>query len=221
MIRVMIADDQVLFNELLGHMLASNEDINIVAKVYDGHEVLESARILKPDIILMDLSMPILNGIETLRALRKENITSKVLILTSSEDSEDVNEAIAIGANGYIMKNVSKDRLILAIRSVCAGMDVFDKGVYSKGYNAPSRIIRQNHGAIVKVHDIMVELSERDITIIQLIVQGATNEEIAKELFLAEGRIRNIITEILSKLMLKDKTQLVVFALKNKLVELR
>lgn len=221
MIRVMIADDQVLFNELLGHMLASNDDINIVAKVYDGREVLESARVLKPDIILMDLSMPILNGIETLRALRNENITSKVLILTSSDDTDDVNEAIAIGANGYIMKNVSKDRLILAIRSICAGMDVFDKGVYALGYNAPSRIIKQNRGILLTVNDVNVELSSRDITIIQMIVQGASNEEIGKELFIAEGRVRNIITDLIAKLMLKDKTQLAVFAIKNKLVDLK
>lgn len=221
MIRVMIADDQVLFNELLGHMLSGNEEIRIIASVYNGVEVIESARELKPDVILMDLSMPLLNGIDALKAIREEGIPSKVLILTSSDESEDITEAIKIGANGYVLKSVTKERLILAIKSIHAGMEVFDKNVHAFERPNQNQVVRLDRGIQLKVQGVAVELTDRDLSVIEMIVDGKSAAEIAKELFVAEGRARNIITELIAKLMLKDKTQLVVFAIKNRLIEFK
>jgi DNA-binding NarL/FixJ family response regulator len=221
MIRIIIADDQVLFNDLLGHMLESADDIHIVAHAYNGREVLELARSLKPDIILMDLSMPILNGIETLKAVKQEGIQSKVLILTSSEESDDVKEAIQLGANGYVLKSVSKERLILAIRSIYAGMDVYDKGISALGQKAQNRIVRGEQGVRLTLDDLVVDLSDREMNIIEMIIEGKTAEEMAQRLYIAEGRVRNIITDIIGKLMVKDRTQLAVFAIKHKLINIK
>lgn len=219
MIRVLIADDQKLFNELLAHMLAEDEEIQVVAKAYDGEAVLVLAKNLKPDIILLDVSMPILNGIETLKKIREEGLPCKVLILTASIEIEDAQETIDAGANGYLLKSVAKERLLLAIKSIYAGMDVFDSNVYDS--KNKSTVSRNTKGVTIELEDLSVDISEREIRIMQLTAEGKTVVEIANELYLTEGRVRNIITEMLGKLMLKDKTQLVVFAIKHKLVAIK
>lgn len=219
MIRIMIADDQKLFNELLAHMLAGDDEIQIVANVYDGESVVQIAKSLMPDIILLDVSMPIINGIETLKKIRAENLPFKVLMLTASTELEVAEEAIAAGANGYLLKSVAKERLLLAIKSIHAGMDVFDSSVYDAKANR--KVDKHSKGVTVDIGACKVEITERELKIMQYAAEGMTVLDMANTLYLTEGRVRNIITELLGKLMLKDKTQLVVFAIKHKLVEIK
>lgn len=217
MIRIMIADDQELFNELLGHMLAKAEDMDVVARVTDGGKAVEQAKILKPDVILMDVSMPICNGVDAIRKIREAQIGSKILVLTSSHDGQDVKDAISAGAEGYILKSVNQDRLILAIRSVHAGMEVKDHDVCA----ILDRNGSQNGtGRTVLVGSSQVQLADRELQILQMIVDGNSVQEMSQQLFLTEGRIRNIITELTSRLMLQDRTQLAVFAIRKHLVKL-
>lgn len=219
MIKVLIVDDQELFSDLLSYMLQNNPDIEVVAKAYNGNEAVRNAGIYEPDVVLMDISMPICDGIEAAGQIKELGLKCKVLMLTSSAESEDVTEAIKNGAAGYVLKSISKDRLILAIRSVHAGLEILDQDVKSFAQTLPIHLSKDaKKGRTVCIEGIEIELSERELQIIRMIVDGISAADMAKELFIAEGRLRNIITEIISKLMLNDRTQLAVFALKNKLV---
>lgn len=220
MIKVLIADDQELFSDLLGHMLESSPDIQVIARAGNGNEAAKYAQQLEPDVILMDIHMPICNGLEAISQIRKAGSKTKILVLSSSKECEDVSEAIREGADGYILKSVSKERLILAIQSIHAGMGVMDQYISDFARNPCRFSVKGNKkSTVVHLDGIDVELSEREIDIIRMIIDGNSNEEMAKRLFIAEGRVRNIITEIISKLMLKDRTQLAVFALKTRLVK--
>ena len=220
MIKVLIAEDQILFRDLLEHMLESCEDIHVVACIQNGCDILSLAKIHEPDVILMDLDMPVCNGIEATKALKRELTQTKVLVLTASSDEASVIEMMISGADGYLLKSITKNDLILAVKSVYSGMEVIHKDVRQHAMNATSSsALDVKHRTKIRVNDIDVMLSAREIEIIQKIVEGKETPEIAKDFFVAEGRLRNIITEILSKLMLKNRTQLAVFAIKHKLVK--
>lgn len=163
--------------------------------------------------------MPIINGIETLKKIRAENLPFKVLMLTASTELEVAEEAIAAGANGYLLKSVAKERLMLAIKSIHAGMDVFDSSVYDA--KTKRTVDKHSKGVTVDVGGVKVEITERELKIMQFTAEGMSVVDMANILYLTEGRVRNIVTELLGKLMLKDKTQLVVFAIKHNLVEIK
>lgn len=219
MIRVLIADDQQLFVELLEIMLQASSDITVVAGANNGLEAFEKVKKYVPDVVLMDIFMPEHDGLEAIREIRKAKLNTKILVLSSSTGQEDVSEAIRQGADGYIPKSIGKEELILAIKTVHMGMEVLHKDIREKARSDTQRTVRRKGDTtIVMIEDFEVELSARDLEIIQMIIDGKTTGEMARELFLAEGRIRNIITELISKLMLKDRTQLAVFAMKNQLV---
>lgn len=221
MIRVLIVDDHELFNELLGHMLSYVDDIKVVGRLQNGNDAIAAVELLKPDVILMDISMPVMNGLEAILRIRKIDQNVKILMLTASNEDEDIDEAIENGANGYLLKSVTKEQLILAIRSIYSGIDIFKKHAVSKKDEIDHVVHRTVNGVFVKVNGISVELNNRELEVIKMIVEGMSASEIAKTIFVAEGRVRNIITEIISKLMLDNKTQLAVFAIKNKLVNLK
>ncbi|MDF2613694.1 MAG: response regulator containing a CheY-like receiver domain and an DNA-binding domain [Clostridia bacterium] len=216
MIKVLIADDQQLLLDLLEHMLSSNDEIQVVGKAVDGNEVCEYASKLSPDVIVMDLLMPNCNGIEATKFIKSQNKNIKVLILTTSTLEEDFKEALACGADGYILKSAKKESLILAIQSVYCNMQVIDQNV-GDFTRQDSQENTKSQGKTLNIHGNLVKLSERELKIIKMIAEGKTTSEIAHSLYVAEGRLRNIITEILSKLMLKDRAQIVVFAIKNNL----
>jgi DNA-binding NarL/FixJ family response regulator len=220
MIKVLIADDQQLFRDLLSFMLTSSDDIEVVGKAKNGDEAIGFAKSQEVDVILMDIEMPQTNGIEAIRKIKAFSEDIKILVLSASSDVDNVSEAIDLGADGYVLKDIRTEELANAIRGVHSGLEVVHKDVRERFKEGKNRPVRKNGDkTIVTVHDFEIELSKRDLEMIQMIVDGKTNGEMAQELFLAEGRVRNIITEIISKLMLKDRTQLAVFAIKNKLVE--
>lgn len=216
MIKVLIADDQQLLLDLLEHMLSSNQEIQVVGKAADGNEACEYAERLKPDVVLMDLLMPNCNGIEATKQIKKKNKAIKVIVLTTSTQGEDVKEALANGADGYILKSTKKENLILAIQSVYSNMQVIDQSV-SDFARQEDKTRTQLKGTVITVQGNEVRLTERELKVIKMIAEGKTTSEMAESLYVAEGRLRNIITEILSKLMLKDRAQIAVFALKNNL----
>ena len=215
MIKVLIVDDQQLLLDLLEHMLSSNQDIQVVGKAANGNEAFECANRLQPDVVLMDLMMPYCTGIEATKKIKKQNPNMKILVLTTSTLGEDVKQALENGADGYILKNIKKENLVLAIQSVYCNMQVIDKEMST--LTRPQEKNIEVKTKLVDVEGIQVKLSERELKIIKMITQGKTTAEMAQDLFVTEGRLRNIITEILSKLMLKDRAQIAVFAIKNNL----
>lgn len=219
MIKVMIADDQQLLREALKFMIEKSGDIEVVACAANGKEAVELCKTYSPEVILMDIMMPELDGIEATRIIKNWNKEIKILVLTTEKSSKSVTDAIQNGADGYILKSVGKDELILSIHGVLSNLEIMHKDI--KGLDKSSAIgqaTKNPNGKKVDVNGFLVELSERELLIIKGIVDGEDNAEIAAKLFVAEGRLRNIITDIISKLMLKDRTQLAVFAIKNNLV---
>ena len=217
LLRIIIVDDQLLLLDLLVQMLQNAEDIEIVARAVDGNEAIDAAKRYSPDVILMDVKMPVCDGIEATAKIKDLNEGIKVLLLTSSEERDDVIRALKSGADGYILKSVSKEELLLAIKAVSMNMRIIQHDLRDMLLSSEIGSGGSFTDNMVIVNDMEVQLTDREVEIIRMIVDGKSIEEMSVGLFLTEGRIRNVITEILSKLMLKDRTQLAVFALRNKI----
>lgn len=218
MIKLLLVDDQILLLDLMEQMLKDSKDIRVVARAKDGNEAVQMAGQYKPDVILMDLLMPGMGGIEATRLIKAANPDVKILVLTTSTEIEDISEALEAGADGYVLKNISKEDLLLSISGVYRNLEIIHgemrEVMRQQKVANPSRT---DNNREIMINGIAVFLSPREQEIIALVAQGKSTTEMASTLYLSEGRIRNVITEILSKLQLKDRAQLAVFALKNKL----
>ncbi|MEN1761517.1 response regulator transcription factor [Anoxynatronum sibiricum] len=214
MIRIVIAEDQELLAELLEEMLAHVPDMEVVARASNGEEVIGCVRKHQPDVVLMDLRMPKLEGIEATTIIKAEMPDVKVLILTASEEEKDVREALQEGADGYLLKKSHKSELLLAVRGVFAGMQVLGNQVKQKAYSQQQ--ISGDHGKADTIKSTMTEkdFTERELAVLKCLAEGKQPDEIASELYLSEGRIRNQITEIIKKAGVKDRTQLAIYALR-------
>ncbi len=218
MIKVLIVDDQQLLLDLLTQMLESTEDIGVVAVGRDGNQALALTEQHQPDVILMDIQMPHMDGIQATGRIKHHHPEMKILMLTSSRDDQDVHQALQNGADGYVLKTIGKEQLIAVIKSVHANMEVIHEDVREAAALSRMGHFEEGHGKKLIINGVKIELSERDLEIIQMIVDGKSTQEMAEALFISEGRLRNVITEIIQKLMVENRTQLAVFALKNDLV---
>ena len=213
MIRVLICDDQAIARHGLQMILASAPDLKVVGQAQDGQEAVELTAQLAPDVVLMDLKMPRLNGVQATRRIRSQYPDVQVLVLTTYDADEWVFNAIRAGANGYILKDTPPDQLLSAIRDAAAGKTPVDPAVAGK-------LFKRVADKPVPQTDALVEpLSDRELEIVQLMAGGLTNAEIGAALFLSEGTIRNYISTILGKLGVKDRTQAVVTAIRYGLID--
>jgi DNA-binding NarL/FixJ family response regulator len=215
MIRVVIADDQVILRDSLKFIIEQDSEINVLGCVGNGREAHELCGRQQTDLVLMDIIMPVCDGIEGTRLIKSSYGNVKVLILTTFNDEENIANALKNGADGYVLKDVRPEELILAIKSVASGLGIIHRDAFNTVVKQFSTSSENN---AVKACSVQVDLTEREKDIIRLIVDGKDNKEIASTLFIAEGSVKNVITGILSKLKLKDRTQLAVFAIKNNLV---
>ena len=213
MTTVIIAEDQKLLRESFKNIIENNSDIKVIACAINGKEAYNLCKEFKPDVVLMDLYMPICNGTESTRLIKADFPSVKVLILTASNDKTDVANAIINGADGYILKDIGTEELILSIKSTSLGLGIITRDILN-----PIILNMSNKKKNVNIAGINISLTERELKIVSLIVDGKDNKEIGAFLFIAEGTVKNIITEIMSKLQLKDRTQLAVYAVKNGLV---
>ncbi|OOM78498.1 transcriptional regulatory protein DegU [Clostridium puniceum] len=216
MTTVIIAEDQKLLRESFKNIIENNSDIKVVASATNGKEAYNLCKEYKPNVVLMDLCMPVCNGTEATKLIKEAFPSIKVLILTASNDKEDVATAISNGADGYVLKNISTEELILSIKSASLGLGIVDKDLLDP---IVLNLRKENNKTkVLEVSGINVSLTERELSIVSMIVDGKDNKEIGASLFIAEGTVKNIITEIISKLQLKDRTQLAVYAVRNELV---
>ncbi|MZK49586.1 response regulator [Clostridium beijerinckii] len=218
MTRVIIAEDQKLLRESFKNIIENNSDIKVVACATNGNEAYDLCKEYMPDVVLMDLSMPICNGTEATKLIKSELPSVKVLVLTASNDKSDVTDAISNGADGYILKDISTEELILSIKSTSLGLGIITKDILSPMILNLRKESKKAKKKIIDINGINISLTERELKIVSMIVDGKDNKEIASSLFIAEGTVKNIITEIISKLSLRDRTQLAVYAVKNGLV---
>ncbi len=203
-IRILIVDDQALFREGLHTILSVQSDLQVVGEARHGEEALHLAAVLNPDIILMDLHMPIMNGVAATRRLRSEHPTIKVLVLSTFDDDEDVFEGLRAGAVGYLLKDVPSEKLVEAIRGVARGESFLEPSLVSK---LIAEFTRLSPRLPSSSHRLIEPLSERELEILRLLGQGASNKEIAEHLVITVGTVKNHLTSILGKLSVRDRTQ--------------
>jgi DNA-binding NarL/FixJ family response regulator len=203
-VRVLLVDDQALFREALGTLLATNDGITIVGEAGNGEEALARAAELAPEVVLMDLRMPVLDGVAATKRLRLEHPGVRVIALTTFDDDEDVFAALRAGAVGYLLKDVSSARLVEAVLAAARGESVLQPSVAAK---VVARFAQLSDPAEPRPQPLVVPLSERELEVLRLLADGRSNREIASTLFLAEGTVKNHVTNLLGKLGARDRTQ--------------
>jgi DNA-binding NarL/FixJ family response regulator len=205
-VRVLLVDDQALFREALATLLDVRTEVEVVGEAANGDEALRRAAELRPDVILMDLRMPVLDGIAATRRLRVEQPEVRVIALTTFDDDSEVFAALRAGAVGYLLKDVSSERLVEAIRAAARDESVLQPSVAAKVVARFARLPDED-AAAPRPQPLVVPLSDRELDVLRLLAEGRTNRQIAAELFLAEGTVKNHVTNVLAKLGARDRTQ--------------
>jgi DNA-binding NarL/FixJ family response regulator len=214
-IRVLLAEDQALVRDGLQMMLAAEADIEVVGEAADGREALELVRRLGPDVVLMDVRMPELNGIDATRRLTAAGSPVRVLVLTTFDLDEYVYEAMRAGASGFLLKDARREQLAAAIRTVVEGETLIDPAVTRRLVEDFCRRPPPTTGVPAAAQ----ALTERELEVARAVARGLSNAQIARELYLGETTVKSHVANILAKLNLRDRVQIVVFAYETGLVQ--
>lgn len=227
-VRVLVADDQQLMRDGIASLLGIQDGIEIVGLAANGEEAVEKAMNLRPDVVLMDVRMPILDGVLATEHLHSSLPNCKVLMLTTFDDESYVLEALRVGASGYLLKDIPTIDLVQAIQAVHRGIYQLDPAVMSRVIAALPRpkpaspvedsVHLEQGSNLASTHLPHAELTDREIEVLRLIAQGATNREIAEQLVISEGTVKNHISNILSRLGLRDRTQAAIYAREQNLL---
>ncbi|MDP4091552.1 MAG: response regulator transcription factor [Bacillota bacterium] len=215
MIRMVIADDMVIFRESLKFIMEQDNEIKVVGCAGNGKEAAGLCQTLTPDLVLMDLMMPECDGVEGTKLIKTANPRIKVLVLTTFNDDQNVSAALRNGADGYVLKEIKPDELIMAVKSVSKGFKIIQQSAFNSVLDKLVSCEQEESNTASK---IKADLTEKEKAIIRLIIDGKGNKEIGEILSFAEGSIKNTITGILNKFNLKDRTMLAIYAIKNNLV---
>ena len=214
-IKILLVDDQPLFREGLRTLLSVHADFQVVGEAGNGEEAIRLVRLLLPSVVLMDLQMPVLDGVAATRKLHEERPDCRVIVLTTFDDDEMVFDGLRAGAVGYLLKDAPSEKLAEAIRVAARGETFLQPSVAAKVVAEFARLTRKP----ARTANPEIEpLSERELEILRLIAQGASNREIAGTLFLAEGTVKNHVTNILGKLQVRDRTQAALKAKESGLI---
>lgn len=225
-IRLVLIDDQALVRAGIGMILDAEDDIQVVGEAGDGKAGVELVRQLAPDVVLMDVRMPVLDGIEATRQLTADQtVTARVLVLTTFDTDEGVTGAIEAGASGFLLKDSTPDDIVRAVRAVAAGDAVVSPSAMRKlldamgshrvgqaGGTQPNPHQPAHHQQIRKVHPSISALTEREAEVLALIGDGLNNSEIAERLFLSEATVKTHVSRVLGKLSARDRIQAVLIA---------
>jgi len=217
MIKVLIVDDQEIIRQSLEFMLNSKVNIEVVGTAVDGRDAISKVRQVETDVVLMDIRMPEMDGIESMKIIKEYCPKTKVIILTTFDDDEYIYDSLKNGANGFLLKGVSIVELVKAIEVVHLGGAMMDSSVSSKVLALFAQMAKSD--LLFKVEDRdYKDLANNELKIIQAIGQGLSNKEISKRLNFTDGTVRNYISSILKKLDLRDRTQIAIFAIQSSIM---
>ena len=217
-IRAMIVDDHALFRRGLEMVLEEEPDIELVGQASDGAEAVEKAAESLPDVVLMDIRMPRSSGIEACRAMKEAAPSAKIVILTISDEEEDLFEAIRAGASGYLLKDIPLDEVADAVRAVHGGQSLINPSMAGKLLTEFSTLARRDDEE--RAQEVPApRLTEREMQVLKLVARGMNNRDIAKELFISENTVKNHVRNILEKLQIHSRMEAVMVAVREKLIE--
>jgi Response regulator containing a CheY-like receiver domain and an HTH DNA-binding domain len=211
-IKVLITDDHELIRQGLKRIISLEEDLIIVGEAENGKKALEIINSNKPDVVLIDINMPIMTGIETLQTVKQKEQNIKFIMLTVENDRKTIHEAIDVGADGYILKDSAGTEIVDAIRTVYSGEKYIDKSLVSLFF---MDIKNKN----TKKQSIFDQLSQREVEVLLKISQGFSNKEVGEQLFLSEKTIKNYATNLFRKINAKDRVQATIIAMQNNIEE--
>ena len=206
MIRILLADDQDIFREGLAAMLSIEPDLEIVGAANQGQEAIALAKTLQPQVILMDVRMPICDGVQATREIHEHYPWIRILVLTTFDDDEYIFQSLQVGALGYLLKRTPASEIAAAIRSVAQGYGQLGPTIALKVFSQlkPSS----------SLGNTIADLSKREVEVLKLVGAGKNNQEIAQELYLSDGTVKNHVTQILSKMNLRDRIQAALWSQK-------
>src|SRR5258707_1874696 len=217
-IRTMIVDDHALFRRGLEMVLEGEPDIDLVGQASDGAEAVEKAAASLPDIVLMDIRMPRSNGIEACRAMKEAAPSAKIVILTISDEEEDLFEPIRAGASSYLLKDIPLDEVADTVRGVHGGQSLINPSMASKLLSEFATLARRDDEE--RAQEVPApRLTDREMQVLKLVARGMNNRDIAKELFISENTVKNHVRNILEKLQIHSRMEAVMVAVREKLIE--
>lgn len=219
MIRVMIVDDQEIVREGLKMILSLHEDIDIIGEASNGQELLKLVESEMPEVVLMDIRMPVMNGIETTKIMKEKYPNVKIIILTTFNEDEYIFQGLKNGADSYILKDSGSKEILTAIKSVTQGEMLLNPKVTAKVVNALNSIkpASESKDDNNEKKKLLETLTPRELEVAKHVLEGKSNKEIAQELFVTEGTVKNYVSKVLEKLELKSRTELIVWGKNNKI----
>jgi DNA-binding NarL/FixJ family response regulator len=218
-IRTLIVDDHALFRRGLEIVLVTEDDIDVVGEASDGTEAVERAGESLPDVVLMDIKMPRSSGIEACRAIKDVAPSARIVILTMSDEEEDLFDAIKAGASGYLLKDIPLDEVAEAVRSVHGGQSLISPSMAGKLLSEFASLAKRESDEPPE-RVLAPRLTEREMQVLKLVARGMNNRDIAKELFISDNTVKNHVRNILEKLQIHSRMEAVMVAVRDKLIEL-
>ena len=209
-IRLLLVDDQMIIRQGLRSLLEVKPDLEVVGEAENGQQAIAQVETLRPDVVLMDVRMPVMDGVAATRQICQQFSQTKVIVLTTFDDDEYVSQAMRLGARGYLLKDTHSDDLAEAIRVVHKGYTQMGPGLLEKAMAPPTPVMLSQP---TQLPPELARLTAREREVLSLIVKGASNREIAKALYISERTVKNHITHILSQLNVRDRTQAAMFAI--------
>ncbi len=212
MIKILLVDDQQLIRQGIQYLLETENDLRVIGHASNGKEAIRIAEELKPDVVLMDIRMPEMDGVQATAEILKKNSGIGIIILTTFDDDEYIFEGLKAGARGYFLKDISSEEMAEAVRTVAAGGALIQPSITRKVLSEFSRLAANPVSGISSQHKLEEPLTDREMDVLLVLAEGLSNKEISERLFITEGTVKNHVSNLIAKLNVRDRTQAIIKA---------